>query len=280
MSMTMMMTAINKQFKKFTIMKSVKNVNICLNKDNFKNWINISGNKSVKYLAGLNRSIKPSQVTILASAIDKMGIIRPVVLAEMSFIDGTKSWYIIDGQHLFNACLRNNVDVPYVFIDVKDKQDLVEKIALLNASSKSWTMQDYITAWSSLKSDYVKLNKYFQIYDFELIMIAAILNGGMISRRGGGGHPVVKKIKLGEFTIVNEEACVKLLNCLTDALRIVRRQSREENGYFCSEYVSFYNSAVDYNHDTFISKLKSNKDLFTASMNEDGKLVELFNKLK
>jgi len=61
---------------------------------------------------------------------------------------------------------------------------------------------------------------------------------------------------------------------------LLRRQSREENGYFCAEYISFYNNCVDYNHDKFIDKLKSNKELFNVSMNEDGKLVELFNKLK
>lgn len=250
-----------------------------LNKSNFKNWIKINGSKSVKYLAGLNRSITPSQVTKLATSIDKMGIIRPVVLTEISFIDGKKAWYIIDGQHLFNACLRNGIDVPYIMIDVQDKSDLVEKIALLNASSKSWNMQDYITAWSSLKPDYVKLNHYFQVYDFELIMLASILYGSSISNRGGGGTPVVKKIKAGEFSITNEEKTVQLLNHLTDALRIVRRQSRDENAYFCSEYINFYKNSTNYNHEKFLTKLKSKKDLFITTLHEEGKLVELFNTL-
>jgi hypothetical protein len=250
-----------------------------LNKSNFKNWIKINGSKSVKYLAGLNRSITPGQVTKIATAIDKMGVIRPVVLTEISFIDGKKAWYIIDGQHLFNACLRNGIDIPYVMVEVKDKSDLVEKIALLNASSKSWTMQDYITAWSSLKDDYVKLNHYFQVYDFELIMLASILNGCSINKRGGGGSAVVKKVKSGEFNIVNEENTIKLLDYLTDALRVIRRQSREENSYFCSEYINFYKNSSKYNHDKFMVNLKSKKDLFITTLHEEGKLVELFNTL-
>lgn len=264
-------------------MKKVKSASYtCLNKNNFKNWITMNGRKSLKYLAGINRPIIPSHVTKLAASLDKMGVIRPVVIAEIEFIDGKKAWYIIDGQHLFNACLRNNVDIPYVFIDVKDKQDLVEKIALLNASSKSWTIQDYVTAWSSLKEDYVKLNKYFQIYDFEFTMLTAVLAGYNIGARkaGGGFSASTRKVKSGEFEILNEDAAVRLLNCLTDALRIVRRQSREENGYFCTEYISFYKNTPDYNHKTFISKLQSNKKLFDSAMNEEGKLVELFRKLK
>ena len=131
--------------------------------------------QSFSYLAGINRPINPSQVTKLANSVNKMGIIRPVVVAELSFIDGKKKLYIVDGQHLFNALIRNNMDIPYVVIDVKDKKDLVEKIALLNASSKNWAMVDYVTAWASLVPDYVRLNHYFQVYDFEISFLAGVL---------------------------------------------------------------------------------------------------------
>ena len=141
-----------------------------LTKENFKNWITDSNKKSVMYLAGINRPIIPYHVTKLAQALTMMGIIRPIVIANISFMSGIPGWYIVDGQHLFNALLRLGMDIPYVFIDVKDKKDLVEKIALLNASSKTWSLQDYVTAWSSLENDYVKLNNYFNIYDLAIFV--------------------------------------------------------------------------------------------------------------
>ena len=88
-------------------------------------------------LVGINRPIDPSHVTKLATSVESMGIIRPVVVVRTNIIDGIMKNYILDGQHLSFVCLRLNISMPYVFVEVKDQKDLIEKIALLNASSKS-----------------------------------------------------------------------------------------------------------------------------------------------
>ena len=111
-------------------------------------YLKIGSSKAFYYLAGINRPINPSQVTKLSESLLKLGILRPIIVAEISFLTGKKTSYIIDGQHLFNAMLRNNMDIPYKVIEIKNKVELVEAIALLNASSKSWTMIDYVTSWS------------------------------------------------------------------------------------------------------------------------------------
>jgi hypothetical protein len=227
------------------------------------------------YLAGINRPINPSQVTKLAKSIDKMGVIRPIVVTNIDFINGKRTTYIIDGQHMFNACIRMGYDVPYVVIDVKDKQELVEKIALLNSSSKTWSTTDYVTAWASLKQDYVKLNHYFQVYDFEISELAAIFMG---NSRGGGN--IIRVIKNGEFKIVNEQKNVDILNNVTDMLKIVPRMNRFENRYAVKEYVKFLRSTDKYDHASFLEKLQKNKDKFILATQENGKLTELFNKLK
>ena len=243
---------------------------------NFKQWL---GNKEIRFLVGLNRSIKPSQVTVLAKSIDVIGIQRAVVIAELSFITGKKEWYIIDGQHLYHALMRNGQNIPYVLIEVADKSDLIEKIALLNSSSKSWSISDYVTAWSSLKPDYVKLNSYFETYDLELGLIASILNNqNIVATVGGNGAH--RKIKNGTFEIFDEENNVKILDNLTDVLRVVNRQSRIENKYLCSEYISFYRNSKDYNHKLFIKNLKKQKDLLMFAIQESGKLSDFFYKLK
>jgi hypothetical protein len=259
--------------------KTLKLENPGLTKENFKNWMTQKSNKPIKYLAGINRPILPSHVTKLANSVTKMGIIRPIVLTSISFIDGKPAWYIIDGQHLFNALLRNGVDIPYVFIDVKDKKDLVEKIALLNASSKSWVIQDYVTAWASLENDYVKLNTYFNIYDLEFTVLATIL-ANQIPYSRVGNSPITKKIKNGEFKIIEEEHVVKILDQLTDVLSILKRQNRHENFYLCSEYVSFCKNSVNYDHKKFMKKLHDKKKDFILATQEEGKLKQLFEELK
>ena len=231
--------------------------------------------QSFSYLAGINRPINPAQVTKLAESVIKMGIIRPVVIAYISFIDGIKKPYIIDGQHLFNALIRNNMDIPYVVIDIKDKTDLVEKIALLNASSKNWSMLDYITAWASLSNDYVKLNHYYQVYDIDLCTLATILLGQSVD-----GSSTVKTIKNGKFKVVDEKLNVSILDYVTDLLKVIPRMARNDNRYTTREYIKFLRTTKTYNHKKFLDNLKKNKKEFILATQEEGKLVELFTKLK
>lgn len=242
-------------------------------------WLSLTGNIKFNYLAGINRPINPGQVSKLAKSLEMMSSLRPVVIADISFITGKKEKYIIDGQHSFNAHMRLGWEVPYVTIDVKDKQDLVEKIAMLNASSKTWTMHDYVTAWSSLKPDYVKLNHYYQVYDFEISDLASILMNNSIANGDGGGGRITKVIKSGDFKITKEQENVEILNKVTDMLKIVPRMNRFENRYSIREYVKFLRGNHKYDHKAFLAKLQKNKEKFVLATQEEGKLYELFEKL-
>lgn len=237
-------------------------------------WLGQNAKNSFHYLAGINRPIYPAQVTKLAESVEDIGIIRSVVVAELDFISGKKTKYIVDGQHLFNALIRLGWDIPYVTIKISNKQQLVEKIAKLNASSKTWSLLDYVTAWGSLIPDYIKLNHYFQVYDLDMGLISSVLCG--VTTDGGN---VTKKIKKGEFKIINESENVEILNQLTDVLKIVPRMNRMENRYLCREYIKFVKGNKKYKHSLFLENLKKNKKQFVLATQEDGKLYELFNKI-
>jgi hypothetical protein len=242
-----------------------------------KNLKTLKKGESLSYLAGINRPVNPSHVTKLANSIDVMGVIRPVVVATMSFVTGKPTKYIIDGQHLFNALIRNNMPIDYVEIDVKNMTELVEKIALLNASSKTWVLTDYITAWCAIENDYVKLNHYFNVYDFELSMLAAVLANRSAKFLGG---QMTKTIKAGSFRIENEAFNVAVLDDLTDVMKVFPRQNRVENRYVCSEYISFRrNNNVKYNHATFLKNLKAEKSKLVFTTSEEEKLTKFFQKL-
>ena len=228
--------------------------------------------KSFSYLAGINRPINPSQVTKLAESIKTLGILRPIVVAELQFISGKLLKYIIDGQHAFNALLRNNMDIPYVTIKIDNKVQLVESIALLNASSKNWTLLDYITSWSCVSEDYKKLLHYYNVYDFELSELA-----GILTERSANG--ITRSLKRGELKIVNEEKNVKILDYLTDVLDILPRMNRFENKYVCSEYVQFYRKNCNYNHQQFLTNLNKKKAKFILATQEPTKLSEMFQEL-
>ena len=210
--------------------------------------------KGFDFLVALNRSIKPGQVTEIAKSINKMGVIRPIVVAKFTYL-GKQGNYIIDGQHLYHALLRNNSDFPYVEITVNDDADLVEKIALLNSSSKSWTLLDYIQAWSYVVSDYKILMKHFNTYDLEIQQLSSILHRGAVSHHNGGEN-MSKIIKTGLFNVLNEKQAIITLDYITDALKIIPRMDRMSNKLFVSAYVDYLNSKKDYDHAKFCKVLE------------------------
>jgi len=211
--------------------------------------------KGFDFLISLNRSIKPAQVTALSKSINKMGVIRPIVVAEFTYL-GKKGLYIIDGQHLYHALLRNNMDFPYVEIKIDGDRDLVEKIALLNSSSKSWTLLDYIQAWTFVNPHYKTLMKYFNTYDLEILQIASILHSNKVSVMADSN--ISKVIKNGEFNVINEQKCIELFDCITDTLKIIPRMDRMSNKTFVSAYVDYYNCTKNYDHHKFLEFLKKN----------------------
>lgn len=232
--------------------------------------------ESFNYLAGINRGVRPSQVSKLAESVRKMGCTRPLVCALIDFLPGGRKLYIIDGQHLFNALIRLDERIDYVLIEVKNKVDLVEKIALLNNSSKSWTLADYILSWGSIKSDYVRLSELFNIYDFELSFLASVLHGKTTGLRNNSITSVIKK---GEFEIKDEPASLDILNKLTDVLNIIPRMDRMQNKYVCDEFVNFVLVRKSYNHSRFLAALQKNKKQFVLATQTEGALQKIFQRL-
>jgi hypothetical protein len=220
------------------------------------------------FLAGINRAVSPGHVTKLAESIDLMGMLGAIIVAELSFITGKKQLYIVDGQHKYSACIRNNVDVPYIVIQIKTHKELIEKIALLNASSKSWCLLDYITSWASISEDY------------KLSVVASILADKAVKSASGGTETISKEIKRGLFKIYDEIGAKKKLDCLTDVFKILPRMNRVENRYACSEYLNFLSKVGSkYDHSKFLAKLLKIKDSFVFATQEPGALETTFKQL-
>lgn len=234
--------------------------------------------QGLKMLVGINRAIVPSQVTKLAKSVKRMGVIRDVVVAHLPFVTGSKTdLYIIDGQHLYHALLREGTDIDYKILEgdaVKDMKSTIETIALLNASSKSWSMKDYVNAWAPVYEDYVKLNKYHHTYDFELGILAAIL-----SNKTADSSRTTNIIKDGEFRIFEERKNVQILDQLTDVFHIIPRMNRHENKYVCREYVAFIRTLSHYNHENFLKNLAKNRDKFVLATQGENTLADMFKKL-
>lgn len=225
-----------------------------------------------KFMEGINRDIVPAQVTKLAESVGKMGVIRPVVVAYLNFL-GLNGIYIIDGQHLYFALLRLNMDIPYVEIEINNEEELVEYTALLNSTSKSWQLKDYIQIWSFIRADYKKLSHYFNQYDLEVQTIASILNN-----RNPNGGGINYSIKKGKFVVKNEAKAVKILDYVTNVLEFVPRMERMANKHFVVAYIEFITQNFStYDHKKFCSYLKSHKEKLTFVNGDKDNILSFFN---
>jgi len=246
----------------------------------FSNYLSANATKGFSFLAGINRPIDPSHVTKLAISIESMGVIRPVVIATFTFLDGTEVTYIIEGQHLYMACLRLGIDIPYIEIEIKTVQELVEKLALLNTSSKTWVLRDYVQAWKPVNTDYITLDQLFQTYDIEMGQLAQILHYNNGGRSTNSGNSTMSKIiKKGELKIKNLVATKILLNRITDALKLVPRMDRVSNKAFISAFCDYAQHPL-YDHQATLGYLKVNKSKFALSTNDPEEFNKLFSEIK
>lgn len=230
--------------------------------------------RGFSYIEGVNRPVIPSHVTKMAESVARIGVTRPVVVAYFSY-NGKKDYYIIDGQNLYNALLRLGMHIPYRVIDIQNETDLVEKIALLNTSSKTWTLLDYIKAWGYIREDYKKLNHYFNVYDLEISSVASVLHG----YAGTSSSNITKVIKQGLFRIKNLDKSISILDFTTDVLNIVPRLDRNANRTFVSAYTAFVANNYDvYNHIKFSKVLKTHAEKFQFVNADKETITEFFKK--
>jgi len=152
-------------------------------------------------LEGINRIPDPSHIQKMVSSIRAIGVIRPIICVKIKFLDGTFKLYIIDGQHLFKGLVAENLEIPYVIIESDDKIDLVNKMAMLNNSSKSWTLLNYVNAFKMYIPDYNTLFELRDRYNIEPLMLVSICTKGTSSVVTGS-----QLLKSGNFKITNTEA--------------------------------------------------------------------------
>ena len=206
----------------------------------------------------MNRGIDSKHVQKMISSIRLMGVIRPVVTTTTNVIEGETKTYIIDGQHLATALEREGLSIPHVDIAVESEEDLVEKMAYLNNSSKSWDLMNYINAWKMIRPDYMKLFKWKNMYDIEITMLAAI------GVNNAGIKYTTSTIKTGNLQITNpksEEMC----KAFNDIFLKIGMSDRSVKFQFLAAFLQAYGT---YNHTKVMSNIE--KHMKTVKLLTDG----------
>ena len=206
----------------------------------------------------MNRGIDSKHVQKMISSIRLMGVIRPVVTTTTNVIEGETKTYIIDGQHLATALEREGLSIPHVDIAVESEEDLVEKMAYLNNSSKSWDLMNYINAWKMIRPDYMKLFKWKNMYDIEITMLAAI------GINNAGIRNTTSSIKTGNFQITNSKA-EEMCKAFNDIFLKIGMSDRSVKFQFLAAFLQAYGT---YNHTKVMSNIE--KHMKTVKLLTDG----------
>ena len=201
----------------------------------------------------MNRAIDSKHVQKMIVSIRKMGVLRCVITTTTNMIEGVEKTYIIDGQHLATALEREGKPIPYIEIPVESEEDLIEKMAYLNNSSKSWDLMNYINAWKMIRPDYMKLFKWKNMYDIEISMLASI------GVNNAGLRHSSSSIKTGEFTVTNphaEQMC-KYFNDIFIKIGMADRAVKFQFlGAFLQAYPAYDHKKVMANIDKNIASVK------------------------
>lgn len=207
----------------------------------------------------MNRDIDSKHVQKMIASIRKMGVLRCVIACTTNIIEGVSKTYIIDGQHLATALEREGQPIPYIEVKIKSEADLIEKMAYLNNSSKSWDLMNYINAWKMIQPDYMKLFKWKNMYDIEITMLAAIgVNNASL-------RTSTQSIKTGDFKITNPNA-EDMCKAFNDIFLKIGMSERSVKFQFLTAFLQAYGS---YNHQKVITNLDKHLKTVKLMMNGD-----------
>ena len=217
------------------------------------------------FLENINRITDPKHIQKMVSSIRSMGVIRPVICVKVKFIDGTERLYVVDGQHLFKALCAEGLEIPFVIIEVKDDVDLVHKMAMLNNSSKSWTLLNYVNAFKMHIPDYHTLFNLRLMYDIEPLMLAAICTKGTSAVASGS-----QLLKSGKFKITNDQA-TEMAKAFNDFFLKIGSADRWVKHQFLQVFMRAWGT---YNHEEALANL--DKHIKTVKAMSDTGAAEAF----
>ena len=206
----------------------------------------------------MNRAIDSKHVQKMITSIRKMGVIRCVIAVTTNIIEGVEKTYIIDGQHLATALEREGQPIPYIEVSVESEEDLIDQMAYLNNSSKSWDLMNYINAWKMIRPDYMKLFKWKNMYDIEVSMLACIATN-MPSIRYG-----TQPIKNGTFAISNPKA-EEMCKAFNDIFLKIGMADRGVKFQFLNAFMAAYGT---YDHAKVLANI--DKHLKTVKLMANG----------
>lgn len=180
-----------------------------------------------------------------------------------------ESWYIVDGQHRFEAAKALGLPIYYI----QHKGAGLADARQLNIAQKRWGLRDFAQSYAdSGRKDYEEL---LQINDrYHRIPLSTVLEYLAGSRSGGR---TTDKFRRGEYQILDKEDGIAALDMLTEVIRIIGHPST--SAFATALWKVLHHS--DFDEQQFIRKLKENPDqllMATSSRQSLRSIEDIFNR--
>ena len=146
-----------------------------------------------------NRDIHQSKVDNIAESIKEIGFLESRAI----LID--RNWYVIDGQHRLNACIKLGIPAVYEVCDIDTNRAMI----LLNKTQQIWRLDDYIKSYAKQG-----IECYQYLVNFEQKYKLGISNSIICCMSSNGRN--ASKIRNGEVFKINKnsvDVANFLLNC-------------------------------------------------------------------
>jgi hypothetical protein len=210
----------------------------------------------------LQRKVKGN--TRLENSIKSHGVMSVIILIYSTALKGIRELYCLDGGHRLHFFTYLNLDFNVLILpDENNLSVLIDKIAILNNSSKSWTLYDFINVYCEAgKNDYKVLNAMYTRTGIPVGILSQMLMG-KLNRAKASLNP----IKNGTFEI----KALKVTNETIDLLKKLPKMSTRM-------IIGFHNVRLtndDYSFDVFKRKLKENENFLKLTQSDS--YIDLFN---
>jgi hypothetical protein len=180
----------------------------------------------------------------LAKSLNKYGLINPIKVILTSAFSGKNELYVIDGQHTYNECKRENIDVYYMIVlESDDIPEIVNLMGILNNTQEGWVCDNYIKCYTYVQNPhYLYLVAKKKDTRFSYPVLNTIYGTGRST----------KSLKNGSFQIIDKEKGDLICDYVMAINKIKVLSMKAVIGF-----KNFYDALNNYNHERFLRNLSN-----------------------
>jgi hypothetical protein len=137
-----------------------------------------------------NRIVSQNHVKKIRQSLRKKHIMEVsiIVVCNPTPDDGRPPFLIVDGQHRFDALVKENLPITFVVVnevEYTDETRILSMVELLNTSSMEWDVTDFMGSKSELGDEnyirYSEIYNRFECFEHEIIYYTIKHLGGVIN---------------------------------------------------------------------------------------------------